>query len=135
MEQYYEVTAKCGHVGRDKYYEGHFFIKASNGKEAAKIIRFTPRVKHNHSDAILSVNRITEEEYISGLEAKKQEAYFNCKSRHQQQELWDEIIINVRPETEKRKSLLYSKTKNKNVNRNGIRNPYKFKKFNSDYGR
>lgn len=26
--KYFEVVAKCGHVGRDYYYEGHFFVQA-----------------------------------------------------------------------------------------------------------
>ena len=35
LMKYYEVVAKCGHVGRNKYYEGHFFIIADSEKKCS----------------------------------------------------------------------------------------------------
>lgn len=52
---YYKVRAKCGHVGRNNYIIKPFFVKANDGKEAAKIVRNTPRVKHDHKYAIIDV--------------------------------------------------------------------------------
>lgn len=51
--KYFEVVAKCGHVGRDYYYEGHFFVQAQNAKIAACKVKSQPRVKRDHEDAIL----------------------------------------------------------------------------------
>ena len=50
MEQikYYNVTAKCGHVGRENYIPISFAVKAQSAKEASKRVRNFPRVKHDH---------------------------------------------------------------------------------------
>ena len=65
---FYEVIAKCGHVGKKHYIPIKFAVKAETGEEAAKIVRDFSRVKHNHKDAILSVAKIDYERY---LEIKK----------------------------------------------------------------
>ncbi len=59
--QYFKVTAKRGHVGRRHYIVKAFYIEANSGKEAAFKVRYTPRVKHDRKDAILSVEAITKE--------------------------------------------------------------------------
>ena len=59
----FKVTAKCGHVGRNHYVVKNFPVQASNGREAAKIARDLPRVKHHHKDAIINVEEITFSEY------------------------------------------------------------------------
>ena len=56
MKNYYEVLAKCGHVGKKHYVPVKFAVIAEDGKEAAKMVRYFPRVKHNHKDAILNVS-------------------------------------------------------------------------------
>ena len=56
--KYFMVTAKCGHVGKNNFYKGTLFLKAENGKEAARIARDCPRVKHDQKDAILDVKEI-----------------------------------------------------------------------------
>ena len=61
---YFEVVAKCGHVGRHRYYRGVFFIEAEDGKAAAAKVRAFPRVKKEHKDAILECNKIEEAEFI-----------------------------------------------------------------------
>ena len=63
FEKYYMVIAKCGHVGKKHYVPIKFAVIAEDGKEAAKMVRQFPRVKHNHKDAILSVNKIDYERY------------------------------------------------------------------------
>ena len=91
MKNYYEVKAKCGHVGKTYYYEGTFYEEAADGKEAAAIVRERPRVKHQHKDAILSVKKITLEEYLDGKKRKETEVYFKCENRQEQDLFWSEI--------------------------------------------
>lgn len=99
MDKFFKVIAKCGHVGRDSYYEGCFYETARDKKEAAAIVRFRGRVKHHKKDAILSVDEISEEEYKEGLKAKESEPYFNCKNKQEQNMFWDAIAPKVKPET------------------------------------
>jgi len=98
---FFAVTAKCGHVGIYYYYEGTFYERAPDAKTAAAVVRTRPRVKHDHQDAILWVREISYEEFKSGLEANKANAYFSCTSKGQQDLVWDEILPFLRPETER----------------------------------
>lgn len=75
--EYYKVLAKCGHVGRHKYITKWFYVKASSGKEAAYIVRYKPRVKHDHKDAIREVVPINCDEYIEGKKIMADDMYFN----------------------------------------------------------
>ena len=97
--KFYEVTAKCGHVGRGQYYMGQFYVRAENGKEAATLVRQKPRVKHNHKDAILSVSSISYSEYLTGKAAYKTNPYFSCKSKQEQRIYTDEISADIHIET------------------------------------
>ncbi|MDD6486522.1 MAG: hypothetical protein PUF61_06245 [Spirochaetales bacterium] len=94
--KYYEVHAKCGHVGRNNYYEGILYIWAENGKKAAAIARKMPRVKHDQKDAILSVTEISKFNYEQGLQAQKNSAYWTSMNVQEQRmncpELTDVII-------------------------------------------
>lgn len=89
--KYYKVTAKCGHVGKGFYYPGDLFIKADNGRAAAKVARNMPRVKHDHKDAILNVKEICYDEYLMGREAVGTNPYFTCESIQEQYQYWEEI--------------------------------------------
>lgn len=100
MKDFFEVVAKCGHVGKRYYYRGEFYVTAENGKEAAAIVRQMPRVKHDHKYAILSVTKITAMEFRQGCIKYACEAYFNCTNQQEQALLWDEISPNVYPEEE-----------------------------------
>ena len=73
---YYKVRAKCGHVGRHHYIEKLFFVEASSGKEAARKVRNSPRVKHHHKDAIRCVEKVSCEEYCLGIENNMMDSYF-----------------------------------------------------------
>ena len=77
-KKYYEVIAKCGHVGRKKYIPVKFAVVAESGKEAAKKVRQFPRVKHNHKDAILDVRCITVEEFLEIKESNANDPYLKC---------------------------------------------------------
>lgn len=81
---YYKVIAKCGHVGRGHYINKDFFVKAEDGKEAARNVRFSPRVKHDWKDAIVSVTLITKEEFIQGRKIFKSDPYFNVTNSTEQ---------------------------------------------------
>ena len=81
---YYKVLVKCGHVGRNKYILKRLYIKAISGKEAAKIARNTPRVKHNHKDVIRELKKITFDEYVIGLKMNLQDKYFKADNKQEQ---------------------------------------------------
>ena len=81
---YYKVLAKCGHVGKNYYILKNFFIEAEDGEDAARIIRYKPRVKHNHKDAIKNVTPITSYEYEKGIEEYLDDAYFHVDNKKDQ---------------------------------------------------
>lgn len=83
-KNYYEVIAKCGHVGKKHYVPVKFAVIAKDGKEAAKMVRQFPRVKHDHKDAILNVNKIDYERYLEIVKMNNNDSYLKCHSRHEQ---------------------------------------------------
>ena len=89
IESYYEVVAKCGHVGRKHYIPISFAIKANDGKEAARVVRDYPRVKHNHKDAILDVFKISYERYLEIINDNNNDPYLKCHSRQEQERTCD----------------------------------------------
>ena len=96
IKNYYEVIAKCGHVGKKHYVPIKFAVIAKDGKEAAKIIRQFPRVKHDHKDAILNVNKIDYERYLEIVETNYNDPYLKCHSRQEQN-----LIVNLKDRLEK----------------------------------
>lgn len=130
MKKYFEVLAKCGHVGRDKYYEGKFYIAANDAKEAARIIRQKGRVKHDRKDAIISVEEITYKKYKKGCYLHENEAFFNCTSKHEQNAVYDDIKDNIkediRPSYKKEKE---KPIKNVYDGKTAIRNPKKYSRM------
>ncbi|MCH5155223.1 MAG: hypothetical protein J1F69_01315 [Clostridiales bacterium] len=102
MKNFYEVQAKCGHVGRGRFFRGTFYVRAYTGREAAAIVRRLPRVKHDHKDAIFSVRRIDKEKYDAGRIERRQNMFYSCVNIQQQRECLDQIekyIENeIRPE-------------------------------------
>ena len=107
MKNFYEVQAKCGHVGKGRFFRGTFYVRAYTGSEAATIVRMLPRVKHDHKDAILSVRRIDKEEYEEGRREHSQNIYYSCVNIQQQRECLDQIEEyiedEVRPEKDRSK--------------------------------
>ncbi len=93
--KYFSVKAKCGHVGRGHYYEGEFFVQAENAPDAAKIVRFMPRVKHHHKDAILSVFEISYEVYQEGQATYYSNPYFRCKNKKEQNQILHKLTDRV----------------------------------------
>lgn len=83
------VIAKCGHVGRKYYIPIKFAVNSNSAKEAANKVRYFPRVKHNHKDAIISVKQITLEEYSEINENNEKDPYLLCHSKHEQKQISD----------------------------------------------
>ena len=101
--KYFKVEAKCGHVKRNKFTPKSFYIKAKNGKEAAKIARDCPRVKHHQKDAIQSVQKISLEEYLLGKKAMMNDLFFKIHNSSEQKRLYTTMDIEIYKEPEKTK--------------------------------
>lgn len=89
--KYYQVEAKCGHVGRNNYILKKFYVCAINGKEAASRVRKFPRVKHHHKDAIRNVVEIEYEQYMNGLNERSLDPYFLVRNSSEQKEYAETI--------------------------------------------
>ncbi|MDY3905114.1 MAG: hypothetical protein SO007_08040 [Candidatus Enteromonas sp.] len=85
--KYYQVKAKCGHVGRNNYIPKTFYIKAEDGKEAASKVRKIPRVKHGKKFAVLETKKITKEEYLEGIRINKEDLFLKVTCVQQQRVL------------------------------------------------
>lgn len=141
--KYFEVIAKCGHVGKNKYYEGHFFVIGNDAKQVAKEVKCMPRVKKNHKDAILGVTEISYDKYLIGYDSFLNNPYFKCQSKYQQKLVWDLIKANVKDETElqNKRREKYKKGGSKTTQEytdfyhgnKRLRNPYKYYKMNYYY--
>ena len=82
--KYYMINVKCGHVGKNSYLLKWIYLEAESKKEAAAKARITPRVKHDHKDAIREVIEINLEQYIEGLNEMRNDLYFKVKNSSQQ---------------------------------------------------
>jgi len=98
MKKYFKVTAKCGHVGRNNYIPIDFFVAADSGTEAAAAVRQYPRVKHDHKDAILNVERISFQEFCQGLHDFNKDPYIHCTNVQQQRALAADLQDRILPE-------------------------------------
>ena len=87
--KYYEVTAKCGHVGKNNCIFITFACAAENGKEAAAKVRRYKRVKHDHKDAIRNVNEITFEDFMKLKAENDADPYLHCKNPQEQKKIPD----------------------------------------------
>ena len=87
----YSVLTKCGHVGRDRYMPINFAVVASSKKEAARVAREIPRVKHHHKDAILEVRQISLNDFNRLNELNNEDPYLKIKSKYQQKPIKDLI--------------------------------------------
>lgn len=86
--KHYIVKAKCGHVGTNKYVIIDFPIRAEDGKAAAAIARKMGRVKHNHKDAIVSVEKVDQFRYIEQKEKNKRNIYLQARCKQEQKEVY-----------------------------------------------
>ena len=105
---YYMVIAKCGHVGRRSYIPITFPVKAANAKEAAAIVRYYPRVKHDKKDAILKVTEIDQETYNELKEINSKDPYLHCKNKRDQETIID-LALRIEKETPRKQFQKYDR--------------------------
>lgn len=127
---FYIVTAKCGHVGKNYYIAIDFPIKAHSKSSAAKIARNIPRVKHDHKDAILDCREVSEEEYNKQVEINNNNPYLKCMSIRDQNMLCDlhDMLI---PETRQEQQAV-KKEQEKEQRKNRVAFKLKKQKINSN---
>ncbi len=116
--KYFKVMAKCGHVGKNNYYEEVLYLWAEDKKSAAKIARNFPRVKHDQKYAILAVEEISFSEYLSGKEEIKKSPYWICNNIQDQRRFFPELTNQIQREDNKQKKLDKKHSLRKNYNAN-----------------
>lgn len=89
----FEVTAKCGHVGKNMYTLKTFAVIAPSRSEAATLVRNLPRVKHHQRDAILRVVNIDPNRYHEIQRLNQYDPYFHCHSIQEQRRLCHNLMI------------------------------------------
>ena len=127
MDKFYEVIAKCGHVGRDKYVEQSFYVRASTRKEAASKIKNIGRVKKHHKDRIIDVTMIDYYEYRRGFDRNNKDPYLTCHSVQEQRDHLSEIAYKIKSEPVKQ-SYAKSESSRKDIfcNNRKLKNPRKY---------
>lgn len=125
----YEVLAKCGHVGKNKYILKTFAVEADSGSLAATIVRNTPRVKHHHRDAIRQVTLIDTPRYLEIVEENEKDPYFRCHSVQEQRKLCREMCVTKEERGECERSVIEKKKRNYYDGKCKIRNMKKYMKY------
>lgn len=123
--KFYLVTTKCGHVGKTSFMPITFPVKAENGKEAARLAREFPRVKHNHWDAILECHEVDAVTYYEQVAINCEDPYLSSRSKQEQDAHADEIYSRVR-EDKHQEEINQSKRKSKRPNLSYQRQKYGF---------
>lgn len=119
---FYLVTTKCGHVGKNSYIPIIFPVKAENGREAASLARHFPRVKHNHWDAILECRKVEEKVYREQIAINSKDPFLKVGSKQEQnlfmgfikdriQEDKHQLEMNKSPRKTNKPNLSYQKLK------------------------
>lgn len=85
--KYFQVEAKCGHVGKNMCILVPFACIARDGKEAAARVRFFPRVKHHHKDAIRNVREISFAEFVKLRSENDADPFLHCKNPQEQRKI------------------------------------------------
>ena len=86
-QKYFEVEAKCGHVGRTSCVWIRFAVVAESRKDAAKRARMFGRVKHDHPNAIGYVKEIDFESFMVLKAENDADPYLHCKSKREQNQI------------------------------------------------
>lgn len=87
--RFYEVEAKCGHVGLTNCVWIKFAVKAKTSKEAADTVKRYGRVKRNHKDCIRGVSEISYDEYRILARENKYDPYLNARNIREQRAIPD----------------------------------------------
>lgn len=115
---YYRVDAKCGHVGRNNYVIKSFFIEAECKKDAARLARKIPRVKHDRKDAIIKVEQISHISYLVGQVRNDRDPYFHVSNSSEQKRACPHIDSIVRQEEKGSKGKKHKKTHQRRILKN-----------------
>lgn len=105
---YFNVTCRCGHVGKGRYVPISFPVIANSRKEASKIGRDIPRVKHHNKKAIISCTEISYQAYLELRKLNAKDEYLRCKNIQQQRAIENfesRIVYDPQIKNTKRKSL------------------------------
>lgn len=86
-QKYFEVEAKCGHVGKTNCIWIRFAVVAESRKDAAKRARMFRRVKHDHPNAIGYVKEIDFESFMVLKAENDADPYLHCKSKREQNQI------------------------------------------------
>ena len=121
----YSVKVKCGHVGKNKYIIKTLPVVAKDRKEAAKIARETPRVKHHWKDAVIEVERISKNKYMQLLSSYYKDPFFRCSNIQEQRkhclDIYDDIKeVEVLEPNSRSERVKYLLKKRKTIERLGI---------------
>lgn len=119
--EHYLVKAQFGHVGRNNFIIKTVPIYAEDGRRAAYIVRWMGRVKHNRKDAIIAVEKCSEETYLEQKEANAKDPYFFVHSKQEQKALCNDLdnqiisYVNVAKNNKKERTerVKYKMKKNK----------------------
>lgn len=84
LKKNYLAEVICGHVGRNWGIKKTLCIIAESRKEAATLARWSPRVKHNHQNAVINVWEADVNEFTRQLMENKNDPYFICSNRREQ---------------------------------------------------
>lgn len=114
QKNYYIVVCKVGHVGRNHFTKISYPIYAENGKEAAKIARNLPRVKHDDPNAIISCKKVSKEEFDAQKEANKKNQFLHCTNRQMQRPFEAELEIFEETKEEVKRTKKHSLRKTQN---------------------
>lgn len=133
----FEVCAKCGHVGRGRYVYKVFAVIASTAKEAAKIARDIPRVKHHRKDAIRYVTEIDAVRFQEIIVQNSNDSYFSCRNIQEQRVCCELDIVDERYKFERHNSYNMDNDYEDNSKphfsgKNKIRKPHKYHKYYSN---
>jgi hypothetical protein len=101
--KFFKVTVKCGHVRNNQYIPITFAVKAENGKEAATIARWIPRVKHHNKNAVLECVEIDFDEFQRINLINRNNPYLKCSSKQEQKRLIPDIENMIIKEDERKR--------------------------------
>ncbi len=93
QNNYYLVTAKCGHVGNRKYVDICFPIVAKSAHDAAQVVLNRPKVKKQLKNAITNVVKIDYDTYLEERTLFTRNDYIKAHYKKQIISYIDEALI------------------------------------------
>jgi len=135
----FEITVKAGHGDQGRKGQGYFIpitfaIAAVDGKAAAEIARWMPRVKHHDRFAVLSLKEIDQERFDEIIKDNDADLFLKVTSKQEQRlligDLSDRVVWEDEPKQYNRKEAYTGKTKF--YKKSEIKNPKRFAKYSRE---